>query len=86
MARTSPNGISKRIWLHLLKEGGWWTNSEIANAIDSCYSSVHKRTFGMWECGSVMRRNEDVQPQYSVMPANKIARDVTVAELMAARA
>lgn len=80
---TQKTGITKRIWLRMLAEGGYWTVPELAQAL-----SVDKRIDGVLsqlaEKGFCQTRDRTDRPngtKYGVTPTCKIPPEVTLEEL-----
>lgn len=77
------DGLTKRIWLFLLAEGGRWSPREISMDLREPYEDVRKAAARMYDTGSVLRheRGEERSITYSVGEACRVTSDVTLAEL-----
>lgn len=79
-------GVTKRIWLHMLREGGRWDADEVADLVKGKRPAVVKGLNAMATCGSVKKFSKVAgkRVQFGVTPDCKIANGVTIAEILAA--
>lgn len=60
--------LTKRIWLHMLAEGGRWTVSELAIDFGSDTRAVTSAIYNLKESGAVVRheKSDAIRLQFSV--------------------
>jgi len=76
-------GLTKRIWLHLLSEGGRWSPREISMDLREPYEDVRKASARMYDTGSVLRHEKGPERSisYSVGEACLTPKGVTLADV-----
>lgn len=78
------SGNNKRVWLHLLAEGGRWSTAEIAAATHMDPGAVNSGLYRMTLQGMVTRHETSrgrARTEFGVSTACKIPLGVTLAEL-----
>ena len=76
-------GLTKRIWLHLLSEGGRWSPREISMDLREPYEDVRKASARMYDTGSVLRheRGEDRSISYSIGDTCRVPNGATLGDV-----
>ena len=76
-------GLTKRIWLHLLSEGGRWSPREISMDLREPYEDVRKATASMYEAGSILRheKGQERSISYSVGDSCMFPKWMTLADV-----
>ena len=78
--------LPKRIWLFLLREGGWWTAGAIQDALglerhDNVYAAVRRMSYqGMLERNVPSERGKVIT--YSVTSACRVPDNVVYSEIL----
>jgi len=76
--------VNKRVWLHLLAEGGRWSIAEISDATHIDNGAVNSGLYRMSLQGMVMQHPTNrgrARTEFGVTKACKIPLGVTLAEL-----
>lgn len=82
----TEDGITKRLWLHMLAEGGRWTVRELAQDTKSDYSTVNGTLMRMYDAGGSVCRYvaEGKSAEYGISEKCIVPKNITLAELRAA--
>lgn len=78
---------AKRIWLHMLAEGGRWSVRELAMDTRLDYGSANSAATAMYDSGSVVRHEKAGEAktiQYSVTQSCYAPQGISVSEFVEA--
>jgi hypothetical protein len=71
-----------RIWLHVVREGGWHASREIFDAVTVDAANPSSVLGQMLEAGYLVRRQgQKGKYEYAVMPSCRLPRTLSVGEL-----
>lgn len=84
--RGKRTGLVKRIWLHIGSEGGWWTISEVADALGTSREAVNRTMHGMTtRQGLLCKSKRGRLAAFGVTPECKIPNGLTLKDIASAK-
>lgn len=87
MSAGHKQGYVRVIWLHLCKEGGWWTPMEVAPLIDMPHEKAARVMHNMVARANQLKRGKvNGRVQFGVTPDCSVPFGITVRELAEAGA
>lgn len=79
----APTGDSKRIWLVMLKQGGRWSNADVAAALGRDNTWTANLVHSMCTTGTLHRFGYGRGARYGVTHECRIPVGVTISEVVA---
>lgn len=80
-------GLSRTVWLHLLKEGGRWTSAEVSKMLKLDAKRVSTVLSNMADSGAVVRfakgESSKSRVRFAVTSACNVPRDVSISQVLA---
>lgn len=85
--REEPRGeIGRKVFLFLLREGGWWTVPEIRASTGLDRLGLTPRIGSLVDAGSLVRRETETRIEFAVKASCIVPMSVTIADLQRAGA
>jgi len=80
----NETGAVKKMWLHMLTEGGRWNYAELAMDTGIERHSIRTNLHNMAEYGAVIKHEADDKPTFSVTQSCVAPKGLTIRELVTA--
>lgn len=89
MTTSARTGMAKRIWLHLLSSGGYWSSKEIAEALGLTAKQIELSVYQMHASDQIIKRSTKdtrVRVRFGVTHSCKVPTGIALTEILAANA